>query len=73
VWEILTPLVSLFVGSAMAVSLGGRRNAYLNGFMIWCILVAAVAFYLGRDLGTVTARADRWPVGRGERREAEGG
>jgi positive regulator of sigma E activity len=56
--EILTPLVSLFVGSAMAVSLGGRRNAYLNGFMIWCIFVAAVAFYLGRDLGTVTARAE---------------
>jgi len=58
IWEVLTPLVAVFVGSAMAVSLGGRRNAYLNGFMVWCISLAAVAFYLGRDLGTVVARAN---------------
>ncbi len=58
VWEILTPLVAVFIGSAMAVSIGGRRNAYLNGFMVWCISLAAVAFYLARDLGTVTGRAE---------------
>jgi len=58
VWVILTPFVAIFLGSAMAVSLAGRRNAYLNGFVIWCISMAAVAFYLGRDLATVTARAE---------------
>jgi len=58
VWEVLTPLVALFIGATMAVSLGGRRNAYLNGFILWCISLAAVAFYLGRDIGTVTARAE---------------
>ncbi len=58
VWETLTPLVAIFIGSAVAVSLGGRRNAFLNGFMVWCIFLAAVAFYLARDLGTVTARAE---------------
>src|SRR6266536_747309 len=30
VWEVLTPLVALFFGATMAVSLGGRRNADLN-------------------------------------------
>jgi len=58
VWEVLTPAVALFAGSVLAISLDGRRNAYLNGFMVWCIFLAAVAFYLGRDIGTVTARAD---------------
>jgi hypothetical protein len=57
VWEVLTPAVALFAGSALA-SVDGRRNAFLNGFMVWCIFLAAVAFYLGRDIGTVTARAD---------------
>ncbi len=58
VWEVLTPMVALFVGSAIAVSLGIRRNEYLNGFMVWCIFLGAVAFYLARDVGTVTARTD---------------
>ncbi len=58
IWEVLTPLVAVFIGSAIAVSLGGRRNAYLNGFMVWCIFLSAVAFYLVRDLGTLTARAE---------------
>jgi len=58
VWETLTPLVAIFIGSAVAASLGGRRNAFLNGFMVWCVFLAAVAFYLARDLGTVTARAE---------------
>jgi len=58
VWEVLTPLVAVLIGSAAAVSLGGRRNAYLTGFMVWCIFLTAVAFYLSRDIGAVTARAD---------------
>src|SRR3990172_493006 len=58
IWETLTPLVAIFIGAAVAVSLGGRRNAYLNGFMVWCTFLAAVAFYLARDLGAVTARAE---------------
>jgi len=58
IWQVLTPLVALFVGSATTVSLAGRRSAYLNGFMVWCITLAAVAFYLIRDLAAVTARAE---------------
>ena len=58
VWQIATPFVALFIGSAIAVTLDGRRNAYLNGFMVWCISLAAVAFYLGRDIGAVTRRAE---------------
>jgi hypothetical protein len=58
IWEILTPFVALFVGSALAVSLGVRRNVFLNGFVLWCVSLAAVAFYLARDLGTVTGRAE---------------
>src|SRR6266511_406575 len=34
VWEVLTPAVALFAGSVLAISLDGRRNAYLNGFMV---------------------------------------
>ena len=58
VWEVLTPCVALLFGSAMAASMGGRRRAYLNGLLVWCLFLAAVAFYLGRDLDVVTARAD---------------
>ena len=58
VWEVLTPPVALFAGSAFAVSLDTRRNAFLTGFMVWCIFLAAVASYLVRDIGMVTARAD---------------
>ncbi len=57
-WETLTPLVSIFFGSAMAVYLAGRRNAYLNGFLVWCISLATVALYLARAVGTVTGRAE---------------
>jgi len=57
VWEVLTPVVALLVGSAMAVSLGGRRSPYLNGFMVWCLFLAAIAFYLGRNITIASARA----------------
>jgi len=58
IWVVLTPLVALCIGATMAVSLGGRHNAYLNGFVLWCISLTAVAFYLARDIGTVTTRAE---------------
>ena len=58
VWEVFTPAVALFAGSAFAVSLDTRRNAYLTGFMVWCVFIAGAAFYLVRDIGMVTARAN---------------
>ena len=40
VWQILTPLVAGCVGAVIAVSLGERRAAYLNGVMVWALGVA---------------------------------
>lgn len=40
VWKILTPLVATFVGSALTASMVGKRSAFLNGVMVWCITLA---------------------------------
>jgi len=58
IWEVVTPFVALVAGSAMTVFFAGRRNALLNCFMVWCLALSAVAFYLTRDLGTVIGRAE---------------
>ncbi len=55
VWEVLTPLVATFAGALMATRAGERHDAYLNGLMVWCIMVAYSGF-LGLTSETVRTR-----------------
>jgi len=40
IWEIVTPLVALFVGAYVTASIVGKRNPYFNGIMVWSIASA---------------------------------
>ncbi|MHB8872480.1 MAG: hypothetical protein ACYC8T_02220 [Myxococcaceae bacterium] len=50
IWMVLTPLVSTFVGAAVCANLVGRRAAYLNGILVWCLSLIAGALLFGAGL-----------------------
>ena len=47
VWEVVTPLVATAIGAVVTVSMTGRRGAYLNGIMVWCVALVAGVLVLG--------------------------
>jgi hypothetical protein len=40
VWQVLTPLVAIFLGAIVTAFLVGKPGAYLNAIMVWCITSA---------------------------------
>ncbi len=46
IWLVVTPLVAMFVGAAIAAVLADRRDAYATGIMVWCIGLVAGALLL---------------------------
>jgi hypothetical protein len=41
VWMVMTPLVALFIGGAIAAWMAGRPDTYATGIMVWCIALVA--------------------------------
>ena len=46
VWGVVTPLVAVFIGAAIAAAMTDRPDAYPTGIMVWCISLVTGALLL---------------------------